>query len=96
MKRHLIALAAATLLLGGCSGGEAPADADSAAPANGDEAGKEGEAKPNPWASDTPAPPSEAPEPDEAKSDEEAKPKTNPWAKDPPPGAAASDEAKPD
>ncbi|MBK6801762.1 hypothetical protein [Novosphingobium sp.] len=100
MKRQLIALAAASLLLGGCSGGETPAEPDAdAAAATPEAADKEGEdgakAKPNPWASDTPPLPAEAPKEDEAKP-EEAKPKVNPWAKDPPPGAAASEAAKPD
>ena len=92
MKRHLIALATATLLLGGCSGGEAPAEAD-ASTASPDAANQDGEAKakPNPWASDTPAPPAEAAKEDEARPDEAAKPKVNPWAKDPPPGAVPSD-----
>lgn len=104
MKRPIIMLVAASLALGGCSGGKSKDDAaakpsEAAKSAMG---GKAEEEHVNPWAKDG-APGSAATEAAEPKKDAPAPKKeeahVNPWAKDGAPGsaeavAAAEAEAK--
>lgn len=96
MKRTVVTLALAALVLGGCSGKAEDKAAEKPAAAA---AKKDGKDKPhvNPWASDAPADTATAAPPpakDAKKVAGKEAPKANPWAKDPPPGAPPAEPAK--
>ena len=96
MKRTVVTLALAALVLGGCSGKTESQEATKPAAAAAKKGGKD-KAHVNPWASDAPADTAAAapaPAKDAKKVAGKEQPKANPWAKDPPPGAPSSEPAK--
>ncbi|MFN3517457.1 MAG: hypothetical protein ACK4YM_09900 [Novosphingobium sp.] len=99
MKRSVITLALAALVLGGCSG--KAKNEDAAKPAaqagkKGDKKGAQDKPHVNPWASDAPADTAAAapaPVKEAKKAAEKEQPKANPWAKDAPPGTDPAEPA---
>lgn len=100
MKRTVVTLALAALVLGGCSGkaesGDAARPADPAAAADTRKGGK-GKPHVNPWAKEDPSAAvaaTPAPARDAKQAAAKEAPKANPWAKEPPPGAPPAEPAK--
>ncbi len=96
MKRTVVTLALAALVLGGCSG-KAESEAAEKPAAAAAKKGDKGKPHVNPWASDAPADTAAAapaPAKDAKKVAAKEAPKANPWAKDPPPGATPTEAAK--